>query len=86
MFPPYLDTYKSIVHRGALVTSDSATPWTVCSLPGSSVNGFSGNDTGVGCLSLLQGNLPNPGFEPGSPAWQADSLPTELPGKPLLYN
>ena len=27
------------------------------------------------------GNLPNPGIEPGSPALQADSLPTELQGK-----
>ena len=26
--------------------------------------------------------LPNPGIEPGSPALQADSLPTELSGKP----
>ena len=50
-----------------------------CSLPGSSVNGFSGNHTGVGCLFLLQGKLPDPGIKPGSPAWQADSLPTELP-------
>ena len=29
------------------------------------------------------GNLPNPGIKPGSPALQTDSLPTELPGKPL---
>ena len=28
------------------------------------------------------GDLPDPGIEPGSPALQADSLPTELPGKP----
>ena len=28
------------------------------------------------------GDLPNPGTEPGSPALQADSLPSELPGKP----
>ena len=28
------------------------------------------------------GDLPNPGIEPGSPALQADSLPTELQGKP----
>ena len=28
------------------------------------------------------GDLPNPGIEPGSPALQADSLPTELSGKP----
>ena len=37
-----------------------------------------GQNTGVGCHSLLQGNLPNLGIEPGSPALQADSLPTEL--------
>ena len=36
----------------------------------------------MGSLSLLQGNLPNPGIEPRSPTLQADSLPTELPGKP----
>ena len=28
------------------------------------------------------GGLPNPGIEPGSPAFQADSLPSELPGMP----
>ena len=28
------------------------------------------------------GDLPNSGIEPGSPALQADSLPSELPGKP----
>ena len=27
------------------------------------------------------GNLPYPGIQVGSPAWQADSLPAELPGK-----
>ena len=27
-------------------------------------------------------DLPNPGIEPRSPALQADSLPSELPGKP----
>ena len=28
------------------------------------------------------GDLPNPGNEPGSPALQADSLPSEPPGQP----
>ena len=28
-------------------------------------------------------DLPDPGVEPGSPALQADSLPTELSGKPV---
>ena len=40
-----------------------------------------GQNTGVGSLSLLQGNLPNPGMEPRSPAVQADPLPAEPPGK-----
>ena len=31
---------------------------------------------------LSPGDLPNPGIEPRSPALQADSLPTEPPGKP----
>ena len=35
-------------------------------------------NTGVGSLSLLQGNLPDPGINLGFPALQADSLPTEL--------
>ena len=43
---------------------------------------FSGQNTGVGSLSLLQGNLPNPGIEPRAPALQADSLPAEPQGKP----
>ena len=30
------------------------------------------------------GELPNPGIKPGYPAWQVDSLPTELPGKPYV--
>ena len=29
------------------------------------------------------GDLPDPGIKPGSPAWQADSLPFELQGRPL---
>ena len=41
-----------------------------------------GQNTGVGSLSLLQGNLPNPGIEPKSPTLQADSLPAKPPGKP----
>ena len=36
-----------------------------------------GQNTGVGSLSLLQGNLPNPGIKPRSPVLQGDSLPAE---------
>ena len=55
--------------------------------PGSSVHGDSpGKNTGVGCHFLLQGNLPNPGIKPRSPALQADSFPSEPPGKPTLVD
>ena len=45
-----------------------------------------GQNTGVGSRSLLQGNLPNPGMEPRSPALQVDSLPAEPQGKPGLMS
>ena len=41
-----------------------------------------GQNTGVGNLSLLQGNLPNPGIEPRSLTLQVHSLPAEPQGKP----
>ena len=43
-----------------------------------------GKNTGVGCYSFTQGNLPNPGIEPRSPTLQADSLLSEPPRKPQL--
>ena len=33
-------------------------------------------------FNLTPGDLPNPGIKPGSPALQADALPSEPPGKP----
>ena len=52
-----------------------------CSLPRSSVRGISqGKNAGVGSHSLLQGIFLTQGSR--SPAWQADSLPSEPPGKP----
>ena len=42
---------------------------------------FSRPEYWMGSLSLLQGNLPIPEIKPGSPALQADSLPTELSRK-----
>ena len=55
-----------------------------CSPPGSSPWDSPGKNTGVGCHSLLQGNLSDPGIEPGSPAVQEDSLLSEPPGN-LAY-
>ena len=44
-----------------------------------------GQNTGVGRHSLLQGIFPTQGSNLGLPALQADSLPSEPPGKPLPY-
>ena len=43
---------------------------------------FPGKSAGVDCHFLLQGGLPDPGIEPGSPALRADASPSEPPGKP----
>ena len=50
------------------------------SLRGSSVHGIL--QARVWSSLLSPGNLPDLGIEPGSPALQADSLPSEPPGKP----
>ena len=52
-----------------------------CCPTDSSVHGILLVRTGVGCPSLLQG-ISVPEMEPGSPALQADSLPSEPTGKP----
>ena len=58
-----------------------ATPWTVAYQAPPSM-GFSRQE----CWSRLPfpslGDLPDPGIKPGSPALQADTLPSEPPGKP----
>ena len=54
-------------------------PWTV-DLGASWSKAFSRQDIGVGSYSLLQGDLPDPGIKHRSPALQADSLLSELPG------
>ena len=43
--------------------------------------GFSRQEYWSGLPFPSPGNLPNPGIEPGSPALQADALPSESPGK-----
>ena len=54
-----------------------ATPWTAtCQVPLSM--GCSRQEYWSGLPFPSLGHLPNPGIEPGSPAFQADSLPTEL--------
>ena len=57
-------------------------PWTVVGQTPPSM-GFSRQEywTGLPCPS--PGDLPDSGIKPGSPALQAESLPSEPPGKPL---
>ena len=61
-----------------------ATPLTAACQAPLSV-GFSRQEYWSGLPFSSPGDLPDPGIEPGSPALQADSLPTELPGKPRGY-
>ena len=52
-----------------------------CSPPDSSVHwGFSRQEYWSGLPCPPQGDLPNPGIKPNSPALQADSVPSEPPG------
>ena len=66
------------------VVFNSATPWTAARQAPLSM--------GVLQTRVLEwvacpppGNLPNPGIKPRSPALQADSLPSEAPGKLVNY-
>ena len=55
-----------------------------CSLPESPVHGiFPGKNTGVGCHFLFQEIFPTQGLNPGLLHCRY-SLPSELPGKPLI--
>ena len=49
--------------------------------PGSSIHGFSRQEYGSELPCPAPGNLPNLGIEPRSPTLQADSLPSDPPGK-----
>ena len=57
------------------------TPWTVPHQARQSME-FSRQEYWSGLPFPSPGDLPNPGIEPGSPALQADALPSEPPGKP----
>ena len=57
-----------------------------CSLPGSFVMEFPRQEYWNGLPFSSPGDLPDSRIEPRSPALQADSLPSESPGKPLLFS
>ena len=73
-----------MVDGGGLVTKPYptlATPWTVARQAPLTM-GFSRQEYWRRSPFPSPGDHPNPGTEAGSPALQADSLPTELPGIP----
>ena len=57
------------------------TPWTVAHQAPLSM-GFSRQEYWNGLPFPSPGGLPDPATQPGSPALQADTLPSEPPGKP----
>ena len=80
---------KAITNRGGgggggLVVKSCptlATPWTIA-LQAPLSMGFSRQEYWSGLSFPSPRDLPNPGIKPRSPSLQADSLPTELQGKP----
>ena len=56
------------------------TPWTVAYQAPPSM-GFSRQEYWSGLPFPSPGDLPNPGIEPGSPAFRANALLSELPGR-----
>ena len=69
--------YQSLSHAPLFVT-----PWTAVHQVPLSMR-FSRQGYWSGLPFSSPGDLPNPGIEPGSPVLQANSLPTELQGKPV---
>ena len=59
-----------------------ASPWAVARQAPLSMR-FSRQEYCSGLPLPSPGELPDPGIEPGSPALQADSLPTELQGNEM---
>ena len=70
---------KSLSHVRLYVT-----PWTVAHQAPRSM-GFSRQEYWSGLPFLSPGDLPYPGIEPRSPAFQADALISEPQGKPQIH-
>ena len=79
-YSSYYEQVKMIVAQSL---SYSATPWTIaCQAPLSME--FSRQEYWSGLPYPSPGDLLDSGIEPGSPALQVDSLPSEPPGKPNM--
>ena len=65
-------------------SESEVTPWTVAYQAPPSM-GFSRQECWCGLPVPSSGDLPDPGIESGSPALQADTLPSEPPGRITVY-
>ena len=77
--PVYLCMSTCVCHS---VITNSATPWTVAHQGPLSV-GFPRQEYWCGLPFPSPGDLPNPGIEPVSPAWEGGFFTAELPEKSL---
>ena len=77
---PSEDALKKVKVKSLSRVQLFVTSWTVAHQAPPSV-GFSRQECWSGLPFPSPGDLPNPGIEPGSPALQADALPSESPGK-----
>ena len=81
---PFLCENKIVLKKNSTkMYTTLATLWTVARQAPLSM-GFSKQAYWSGLPFPSPGDLPNPGIEPRFPALQADSLPTELHGKPKI--
>ena len=83
--PVFLKLFFNFGGDGSSLVTKSyltlATPWTVARQAEESM-GFPTQEYQSGLSFLSLGDLPKPGIELRSPALQAISLPSKLPGKP----
>ena len=70
---------ESVIHSVCLTLCNTIE----CSQPGSSVHGIRQTRILEWIAISFSGGLPNSGIDPGPPALQADSLPSEPPGTPV---
>ena len=75
-----METMTDFIFLGSKITTDGD-----CSLPGSSVHGIlQARLLEWVAIPFSRGSSrPDTGIKTGSPALQADSLPSETPGKPI---
>ena len=78
LFPFIVSEVKSFSHVQVF-----ATQWTIAYKAPLSTE-FSSQEYWSGLPFLSPGDLPNPGIEPRSLTLQADTLPSEPPGKPFI--